>query len=500
MMLVGIVLVLILAAIYAAALRSLVKSPFRAVGVLVAGMMVHNFVLMILLRLQTPTVLVRLMQAWKEGILLLLLGLALLTAYRRWPKLPRPRLIDLLLIAFTAVALLYFVLPSSLLHGPPGFYQRLLGLRVLLLIPLLYFFGRIFPPQRRADLTWVAALLVGCAALVGIFGMVELWVVPTRQWLQWGVNQLSAWLGFTYHGPAGLPENFFQTSAEGLLLRRMVSTYVSPLGVAYTGLLVVPLAVPLLFKKSSRALWWFAALALILTLLGIMFSVTRLALVAVVLEFAVMYLLWRRRWLIPATLLVGIAAVVMIYQYPYFGPLLDRDLQSVNPRPTSLHIANQADPSGKEHLQQLLADLDFVRLHPLGTGLGTSVHRFGTTAGTGESAVFDVFGEVGDVGGLLYVAIYVIGIAYGLRAFFRHRDDPLASALAVTAAVGGLALAPITLTSDVWSDFSVTFLFWWAVGYSVTLASGATTTLSQVSGPVGTGRPRGFAEPDALVV
>lgn len=500
MMLFGILLVLILAVVYAAALRAIVISPFRAIGVLVAGMMVHNFLLMILLRLQTPTVLVRLMQAWKEGILVLLVALALLIAYRRWPKLPELRMIDWLLIAFSATALLYFVLPSSVLHGPAGFYQRLLGLRVLLLIPLLYFFGRIFPPRRRADLTWVATLLVGCAALVGVFGMVELWVVPTRQWLQWGVNQLSAWLGFTYHGPAGMPENFFQTSAEGLLLRRMVSTYVSPLGVAYTGLLVVPLAVPLLFKRSSRTLPWFAAITVTLTLLGIFFSVTRLALVAVVVEFALMYLLWRRRWLVPATVLVGITAVVMIYQYPYFGPLLDRDLQPVNPRPTRLHIATQADPSGKEHLQALLDDLNFVRLHPLGAGLGTSVHRFGATAGTGESAVFDVFGEIGTVGGLLYLAIYAVGIAYGLRAFFRHRDDPLIAALATTSAVGGLALLAITLTSDVWSDFSVTFLFWWAVGYSVTLATTATTTLSQLRGPVGSRSPGRFAEPDALVV
>ena len=500
MMLVGIALVIILAAFYAIALRAIIKSPFRALGVLVAGMMVHNFVLMILLRLHTPPVIVRVAQSWKEGILLLLVVLAVLAAYRRWPELPRLRVLDWMLIAFTAIALVYFLLPSSLLHGPAGLTQRVLGLRVLLLLPGLYFFGRIFPPQRRADLTWVATLLVGCAALVGVFGMVELWIVPTRQWLQWGVNQLSAWLGFTYHGPAGLPENFFQTSAEGLLLRRMVSTYVSPLGVAYTGLLVVPLAVPLLFKRSSRWLWWFAAVAVILTLLGIFFSVTRLALVAVVLEFALMYILWRRRWLIPATLLVAITAVVMIYQYPYFGPLLDRDLQPVNPRPTVLHLVSQADPSGKEHLEQLLADLNFVRLHPLGAGIGASVHRFGGTAGTGESAVFDAFGEVGVVGGLLYVAVYIMGIVYGLRAFLRNRDDPLISALAVTAVIGGLALVPITLTSDVWSDFSVTFLFWWAVGYSVTLATGATATLSRVAGPVGTRRPGGFAEPDALVV
>jgi hypothetical protein len=42
----------------------------------------------------------------------------------------------------------------------------------------------------------------------------------------------------------------------------------------------------------------------------------------------------------------------------------------------------------------------------------------------------------------------------------------LASALPLVAFAGGIALIPITLTSDVWGDFSVTFLFWWAAGYS----------------------------------
>jgi hypothetical protein len=42
--------------------------------------------------------------------------------------------------------------------------------------------------------------------------------------------------------------------------------------------------------------------------------------------------------------------------------------------------------------------------------------------------------------------------------------------LPLVAAVGGLALIPITLTSDVWGDLSVTFLFWWAAGYSATVA------------------------------
>src|SRR5207247_6547215 len=106
---------------------------------------------------------------------------------------------------------------------------RVLGLRVLLLIPVLYLFGRVFPPRGRSDLTFVAILIVGAAGLVGLFGMIELWLVPTAQWLGWGVNQLSAWLGFTYHGPGGLPENFLQTTEEASPLPRMCSTCLSPL-------------------------------------------------------------------------------------------------------------------------------------------------------------------------------------------------------------------------------------------------------------------------------
>ena len=144
--LLGIGLVVLLAAVYAVALRMILRAPFRALGVLVAGMAIHNFVLMVLLRLGTPTLLVRVFQAWKEGLLLVLFVLVVLMGYRAWlaGRMPRLRPIDLLMIAFTAVTLLYFLAPASLLHSQASFSQRLLGLRVLSLIPLLYLFGRVF--------------------------------------------------------------------------------------------------------------------------------------------------------------------------------------------------------------------------------------------------------------------------------------------------------------------------------------------------------------------
>ncbi len=223
---VGIALALAVLAVYAWALTQIWRAPFRALGVLVAGMAFHNILIMLLLHLGAPSTVVRIAQAWKEGILLLLLALAIAALMRtvREGRLPKPSALDLAMGALAVLAVIYTVLPPSLLHGSANTQQRILGLRVVLLLPALYLFGRVFQPRGRADVHWVAWAIAGAGAVVGLFGMVELWLVPTRVWLDWGVNQLSDWLGFTYNGPRGLPANFFQTTAEGFLLRRMVST------------------------------------------------------------------------------------------------------------------------------------------------------------------------------------------------------------------------------------------------------------------------------------
>ena len=44
------------------------------------------------------------------------------------------------------------------------------------------------------------------------------------------------------------------------------------------------------------------------------------------------------------------------------------------------------------------------------------------------------------------------------------------AALPLVVSIGGLMLFLITMTSDVWGNFAVTFLFWWAAGHSVSLS------------------------------
>lgn len=485
--LLGIVLALLILAALVAVVVVVARRPFRALGILVAGMAFHNIVLMVLLRLGTPTPLIRVVQAWKEGLILVLLAMVARLAFARWQSrtLPRLQIVDWLVGIFAVLAILYAIVPHWLLHGSLSLPQAVIGLRTTLLIPLLYLFGRIFKPEDRRELAWVVGLIVGSAGVVGLFGLWELWFVPTATWLSWGVNQFSAWLGYTYHGPKGLPENFFQSTAEGLLLRRMVSTYISPLGIAYTGLLVLPVGVALLASRWKPSMAWAAArwVAFALLISAMAFSLTRLAIALALFELVALLILLRRWFIALATVAAAALALFIVLAYPDVGPLVTRNLETVPSGPAHHHLIGAGDPSLSEHSGALRTDFEYVLAHPLGTGVGSSVHRFGPNTGTGESAIFDMFGDMGVVGGIVYLLIYLAVILRAARAQAKNRADQLWAALPLVTFIGGLALFPITLTSSIWSDFTVTFLFWWAAGTSVTLA---TTTMAQPArgGPI----------------
>jgi hypothetical protein len=485
---VGIVLAIALLVLYGAALIAVFRVPFRAFGVLVAGMAVHNILLMALLRLETPGVIIRVLQSWKEGILILLAALVVQRAWRAWRAAPTtlagphrgmgtmawPRLVpmDWLAGAFAMLLLIYLVMPAGVLHNQAGYTQRVIEFRQLFLIPLLYLYGRVFWPARREDLTWAFRLILGAAGVVGLFGIIELWFVPTTTWLSWGVTLLSDWLHYAYNGPRHFPDFFFQTTSDGLFLRRMVSTYVSPLGIAYTGLLIVPMAACLFDARRTRLPSWFRGTTIALLVAAVLLSVTRLAIGLLVVEMVLLLILLRRRWLVVGVGVVAGLALLVLVEYVHFGPLLNRDLTPVAHRPEHLSVVPvgnpTSDPSLRGHLLALGTDIRFAVAHPLGMGLGNSIHQYGGSVGGGESAIFGVIDDAGLLPGLLYLTLFGMAVYHGFRAFSANRSEPLQAAIPLVAAVGGLILVPIALTSDIYGDFSVTFLFWWAAGHAVT--------------------------------
>jgi len=251
----------------------------------------------------------------------------------------------------------------------------------------------------------------------------------------------------------------------------MVSTYISPLGIAYTGLLLFPLGVVFIdrLRAGTRAKW-FAIAALTLVVIGVMFALTRLALFALVGEAILLSLLLRRVWITTLVPVLIAGSILMLYPYASLGPAVDRNLVEVKRTGWQWAISGN-DSSAQEHYGFLVADLEFDLQHPFGLGTGASVARYGQLVGTGESALLGMFGDLGILGGGLYVAFYLMALWNGYRAYRSGPRDSLAVALPMTALVGGLAILPVTVTSDVWGDLSVTFLFWWAAGASASLAA-----------------------------
>lgn len=509
----GSVLAVALLALMGLLLLRIVKSPFIALGILVAGMAVHNLVLMVLLSAGTPSPLVRLVQAWKEITLAVLVVVALWMAWVRSRSGSRPQLLPLDWVAIASAALVIgsFGLELVLDRSGPSLAQRLLSLRLNLLPPLLYALGRVFWPANLGEVRFTRWAILLSAAFVGLFGLWELWFVPTVRWVDWGAIDFSRLLGYDYHGPGGLPANFFQSTNSGYGLRRMVSSYLSPLGIAYTGVLVLPLAAATVMRRSDGWRQWLAWGSLALLVAAITLSVTRLAFAVLAME-AILFVILVRRWRAVAIVAIVLVAVgIGTYGYPNFGPRVRFDLTEVasvtsflrqgggsaarnptaspTPAPNAVVAPNEApewlvarvfsgeDQSVRAHIEALAIGTRYILQHPLGTGPGSAIPRFGTMQGPAESALLRIGGELGIAGALLHLIFYG-GVVVAAWLAYRRVGAGWQRGFALVTLIGGIGLIPIMLTSDVWGNFSVTFLFWWCAGLTVSAAQRAKVVAS----------------------
>ena len=208
-----------------------------------------------------------------------------------------------------------------------------------------------------------------------------------------------------------------------------------------------------------------------LLILGVVLSITRLALLALVGEAVLLWIVLRQAWIAGLVPVLVVAALLAVFPYTTIAPAVDRNLGSVHRLGLQWGFTN--DSSTREHYGYLVQDLRFDLEHPLGLGVGASSARYGTLVGTGESAVLGMFGDMGMLGGGLYLSLYLLAIWLGWRTLRMTRKASLEEVMPLIAFVGGLGLLPITMTSDVWGDLSVTFLFWWAAGATATLLTRA---------------------------
>ena len=426
-----------------------------ALVALVVGLALHNVAMAELWHLGLRGRSLDVVSAWKDALLLL----AFLVLAWKVRELPAVSAADVLALGYAAVVVVYAILPQAWLDGEATTRGEVLALRHHLLPVGAYAFGRLLGTvwRKPGRLGWIVA---ATAAGVALVGLLDLAFVSLQSWRDSGV---AGWyrdqLGLDYTGLSGLPENWvFNTGNESNPIRRLVSTFLSPLASAYV------LVVALVFLGSRPARIWSAPLALLL-FAGLLYTHTRAAFAALALGLVVLALA-QRRWAPVLMAVVSLlAATVFVAAYPTIGPSTSytpEELEFLRQN-AHRHPGASSDPfagneaSTSSHLRNLREGLRTVLHHPQGYGLGNSgvtAKRTNVKIRAGESTYTELGVDAG-VAGLLAFVLWSLALLRGLW----RREAWVAAAFAAVLFLG--------LQTDVIGIPWIAVVVWAAAGVAV---------------------------------
>lgn len=377
------------------------RRPVWALHALIVGLALHNVVMALLWRAGVRGTALTVVSAWKDVLLLVALALVV----RARGRLPfKGTLADWLALAFGALVVLYGLLPQSWLGGAATHKGVLYAARHDLLPVGAYFLGRglELTESERARL---CKTVLAVAAFVAAFGLIDVYAVPLAWW-----RPVGGWfrdqLGLQYLGLSNLPENFVYNAGNGVVFRRLTSTFLSPLATSY--LLVVALFFVPLRRRFGPPLALLIFAALLLTH-------TRSALLALAGGLVVLALV-RRSWRpLLYAVVVTLIGFAFLKGYDHIGPRThftqaELTYQEQNAKK---HAGVSHDPtavneaSTTEHWQALREGVRTVVHHPWGFGLGNSgvtAVRTHITPKAGESTYTELGVELGVLGALVFIA------------------------------------------------------------------------------------------------
>jgi hypothetical protein len=448
------------------------RRPIVALYVFVLGLPLHNIVMSLLYGGGVRGHALDAIQAWKEIVLAAALASVAVAAIRA-RRLPFAlHLVDWLALAYAAVVVLYAVLPQSALDGHAGTRAILYGFRHDLVLVAAYFLGR----SVRLDVRRVRWLIAGAAAAVAVWGLIEVYSVPIGWWRHSGaVGYFHRELGYDYHGPGGLPENFAFNTSDGLF-RRLVSTFVSPLATAYM------LLVALLLLATIRRVRPLAVVLAVLCAAGLLWTFSRSSIIALAIGLLVLVAARRRWWPLGAAVAVvavgfGFAAIFhtvapRTHWFPSDLPYQQAQAKAKGPLPRGSGLSGTVslgEPSIRSHVDSLRDGIRTVFHHPQGYGLGnagTTAQRFGVTLRAGESNYTELGVEAGLAGALLFIA-WSAALLAGLVSAAWAGDRAAAGVAAALAATFALAVQ-----TDAIGVPWLAYALWWLAGALVLPARG----------------------------
>jgi hypothetical protein len=376
----------------------------------------------------------------------------------------RPGAIDLLALAFAVLVLLYAVIPQHELGGSADKSAVLHAIRHDLVPVVAFLLGRalgITAAQIRAAL-WT---VLGAAAAVAGFGLAEEYTAGVGWWHTSGaVGYFRHQLGFDYHGPGGLPENFAFNTGNNHLFRRLISTFVSPLGAAYM-FVVALVAAPVRRRALPLAL---------LVFVGLLFTISRSALVGLAAGLLVLALARREWWPLLAVVVVVGAGIGFDRLYSHVAPtthflkseLAEQEANAKKHPDAKPELFNSNEPSLSSHWASLKHGLSTVVDHPQGYGLGNAgatAERFGVELKAGESNYTEIGVETGLAGMIVFV-LWSLALLAGLVGRAWREPPGLVRDGAAGIAGAFAAILLIAFQTDAIGIPWLAYVLWWLAG------------------------------------
>ena len=180
-------------------------------------------------------------------------------------------------------------------------------------------------------------------------------------------------LGLDYgKGLSGLPENWLYNPGDEHPLRRLVSTFLSPLATAYM------LLVAILLAATWRRSRWLTALTVLLAI-GLLFTYSRTSIAALAVGLVALGYALRSWWPVAAAAVFLAAAFFFVRAYPDIAPEarytaaeLKVQREGGREEPTSGGPLDPGEASFDSHLDNLRAGVKTVVEHPQGFGIGNA--------------------------------------------------------------------------------------------------------------------------------
>ena len=449
------------------------RRPVSALYLFLVGLALHNAVMAALYVAGVRGSTLTLIAAWKEILLAVALVHVVLDALHDRQLPFRPWVGDWLALAFAVLVVVYAVIPQSALGGHADAHTIGLALRHDLAPVGAYFLGRSLL-LRREDLRGLAWTLLGVAGFVAAVGLVDVYAVSIGWWRTNGVvDYFHLHLGYDYHGTgehpavAGLPENFiYNVGNDKPFLRRLVSTFLSPLASSY--LFVVALLVAAAAMRRSVV----AVSLVVVTAAGLLWTFSRASLIALAAGLVVLAAIRRR----PVGLVAALAVVAVAFGWAHLFPKIaptgtftKNDITYQHNRAAhtqgggaGFNATSASEPSLHSHWVSLRAGVRTVVHHPQGFGLGNAGQTASRTGGetkviAGESNYTELGVELGLLGALLWIAWGLVLFAGLART---GREERFAAGIAASFA----ALLVLAIQTDVIGDPWVAYCVWGLAG------------------------------------